>query len=199
MTFPYLRGLVFCTRLANDDGWKAIDKAYRDPPLSTEQILHPDKYLAHADPPLAIDLGRLDAGCGWKEAGQNVVGELQLSVLLKSYDGRRAAAGWGGDRYAVFEGPEGHLGLVWRTTWDTEDDAREFARSYARFQTTKLAEGAEEPKEVPDSLRRSHDGAIFAVERRGADVAVLEGFSEEATDRLLEAAFHASKCPKHRQ
>ena len=106
LIFPYLRGLVFCARLTNDGGWKALDAAYREPPLSTEQILHPEKYRAQPDPPMSLDLGKLDAGEGWKELGRNVVGEMQLAVLLRRHGGKPAAAGWDGDRYAVFEGPE---------------------------------------------------------------------------------------------
>ena len=153
LIFPYLRGLVFCARLTNDGGWKAIDAAYREPPLSTEQVLHPEKYRAQPDPPMSLDLGKLDAGEGWKELGRNVVGEMQLAVLLRRHGGKPAAAGWDGDRYAVFEGPEGKLGLAWLSTWDSEEDAREFARGYARFQTGKLGAEAPQPEEVPDSLR----------------------------------------------
>ena len=46
MIFPYLKGMVFCAKLTNKGGWAAIDDVYRNPPLSTEQILHPEKYRA---------------------------------------------------------------------------------------------------------------------------------------------------------
>ena len=39
MIFPYLRGMVFCAYLTNHGGWKALDDAYREPPLSTEQLV----------------------------------------------------------------------------------------------------------------------------------------------------------------
>ncbi len=107
MTFPYLRGMVFCAKLANKGGWAAIDEVYRDPPLSTEQILHPEKYREQPDYPMSIDLGTLAPGEGWKEVGRNVLGEMQLAILLKKHGGKDAAAGWDGDRYAVFEGPKG--------------------------------------------------------------------------------------------
>jgi hypothetical protein len=193
LLFPYLRGIVFCARLTNDGGWHALDDAYRRPPMSTEQVLHPEKYRERPDPPTAVDLGRLEPGCGWSEAGRNVVGELQIGVLLRRHGGKAAAAGWDGDRFAAFEGPRNQLGLVWLTTWDSDDDAREFARGYTRFQTTKLGAGIPDPDALPDALRRPHRGAIFAVERRGRDVAVVEGFPSETTETLLEAAFQAKK------
>ena len=185
LLFPYLRGMVFCAQLANDGGWKAVDEAYASPPLSTEQILHPEKYRARPDLPTAIDLGTLAPGEGWSEVGRNVVGEMQLGVLLRRHGGKPIAAGWDGDRYAVFEGPGGQLALAWLTTWDTEDDARDFARQYARFQTTKMGDGVASPDAFPDSLRRPHDGVVYAVERRGLDVAVVEGFDASRTDDLL--------------
>lgn len=191
LLFPYLKGLVFCASMANADGWAAVDAAYKNPPQSTEQILHPEKYGAEPDWPQLIALKGLDAGEGWTEAGQNVVGELQLSILLGGKAGRTAAAGWDGDRFAVFEGENQKIGLVWRTTWDTEEDAREFAKAYARFQTSKLEPGEAEPEEVPEVLSRDRDGVRFTVERRGKDVVVVEGFPKEITERLVASAFAA--------
>ncbi len=198
LIFPYLRGLVFCASLTNDGGWQALDAAYREPPLSTEQILHPEKFRLHPDPPTAIDLGTLVglAGEGWKEAGRNVVGEMQAAILLRKHDGKAAAAGWDGDAFAVFTGPDDRLGLVWASTWDTEDDARQFAVAYARFQTTKLGADVEDPEAFPDSLRRPSKGTVFAVERRGKDVAVVERFPSDTTESLLKAAFRAKKSQK---
>ena len=103
------------------------------------------------------------------------------------------ADGWDGDKYAVFEGPDDRLGLVWLSTWDSDDDAREFLAAYARFQTSKLGPDAKPPETVADTIRRSNLGADYAVVRRGRDVAVVEGFPPDATDKLLERAFKADK------
>jgi hypothetical protein len=195
MIFPYLRGLVFCAHLTNRGGWKALDEAYHKPPQSTEQVLHPEKYLNQPDPPMVIDLGALDAGCDWTEAGRNVVGEMQLAVLLRRHGGKAAAAGWDGDQFAVFEGPQERLGVVWLSTWDSDDDAREFTQGYARFQTTKIPGAGDQPQPeaFPDANRRTHEGTVYALERRGSDVAVVEGFDAETTERLVAAAFRAKK------
>lgn len=193
MLFPYLRGMVFCAKLANDGGWEAVDDAYRNPPLSTEQILHPQKFRAEPDYPTLVELGDLDPGEGWRELGRNVLGEFQIRVMLRRQRGEVAAEGWDGDRYAVFEGPDGKLALVWLTTWDGEDDAREFAKAFAQYQTTRMGDEKFQPKKVPDSLWRCVDGVCRIVERRGADVAVVEGFSGAVSASLLEAAFEAKK------
>lgn len=193
MMFPYLRGMVFCAKLANDGGWQAVDDAYRNPPLSTEQILHPQKFRAEPDYPTRVEMGELDPGDDWRELGRNVLGEFQIGVMLRRHRGEVAAAGWDGDRYAVFEGPEGKLALVWSTTWDDEDEARDFAKAYIGYQTSRMGAEKFEPKTTPDSLWRCVDGVCRVVERRGADVAVVEGFSPGVSAALLEAAFEAKK------
>jgi hypothetical protein len=201
MTFPYLRGMVFCARLANEGGWKAIDEAYRNPPVSTEQVLHPEKFREKLDLPMIVDLGELKPGGPWKELGRNVLGELQTSIML-GRQGARAAAGWDGDRYAVFETPEKKLGLVWFSTWDSPDDARELAEAYVRYQTRRMGKNAYQPEKIPDSLWRCSDNVCQVVERRGADVVVIEGFPPAATESLLQSAFHARKtelAPKPRK
>jgi hypothetical protein len=193
MTFPYLRGMVFCARLANEGGWKAVDEAYKNPPVSTEQILHPEKFRSQPDLPTIIDLGELTPGAPWKEVGRNVMGELQIQVML-GRQGTAAAAGWDGDRYAIFEGVDGKLGLVWLSTWDTTDDAREFARAYARYQTRRMGKNSFQPEQIPDSLWRCTNNVCKVVERRGLDVLVIEGFSPAATANLLEKSFNAKKA-----
>ena len=50
-------------------------------------------------------LGELDAGCNWTEVVRNVVGEMQISVLLRRHGGKPAAAGWDGDTFAAFVEP----------------------------------------------------------------------------------------------
>jgi hypothetical protein len=193
MLFPYIKGVVFCARLTNDDGWKAIDDAYRNLPQSTEQILHPEKFRTNPDWPTTIDLGVLKPGDGWKELGRNVLGEMQLGVLLRKHGGKSAAAGWDGDRYAVFEGPKNRLGLVWLTTWDSEEDAREFTAALVRYQTSKLDDLPRPRKDIHDTIWRNVGDQLYVVQRRGLDVAVIEGFPAEATATYLEAAFRAKK------
>lgn len=192
MLFPYLRGLVFCTRLANDEGWKGIDRAYARLPLSTEQILHPEKYAAEPDLPMEIDLGALEPGEAWKELTRNVLGEFQIGVLLRAHKGRDAAAGWDGDRYAVFEGSDGALGLIWFTTWDSEADAREFLRSIARYQVKRFEAPAPLDDDF-DALSITDGNRTHELLRRGNDVVVVQGFPKETARALLESALKSTK------
>ena len=192
LIFPYARGLVFTAHLTNAGGWAALDRAYANPPLSTEQVLHPEKYAdgPKADPPTAVDLGELKPGDGWKEVTRDVLGELVTGIMLKGYGGRNAAAGWDGDSAAVFEGPaDGKLGLVWLSTWDTEQDAREFARGYANFQAKKFdLPGApaaqDETPEVEDPNAPERDAGAATKDAPAAPA--------EATNRRRESVWDDS-------
>jgi len=195
LLFPYLQGMVFCARLTNAEGWPGIDTAYHNIPLSTEQILHPEKYRDQPDPPTEIDLGALAAPDGWKERTRNVMGEMQIGILLKNQKASKtAAAGWDGDRFALFESPDGKLGIVWRSTWDSEADAREFFNAYAKYQKSRF--GGDDV--TPDStvITREKDGFGYSLEVRGPDVVAVEGFAKDDLARLAQAAWNAKLSPK---
>ena len=128
--FPYLGGEQFVSNLrARADGrWDLVDTAFRlRPPESTEQILHPDAYFDADDPkPVRLRVGEA-LGAGWKRATAGTWGELQTREMLALGGGnsREAAAGWGGDRYELWQSGADNL-LVMRWRWDTPRDKEEF-------------------------------------------------------------------------
>jgi hypothetical protein len=108
-------------------GWEAIDQAFANPPASTEQILHADKW-ASREAPIAVsapDELAARLGDGWSVALEDTLGEYQAGIWLGAGT-EDAAAGWGGDRLTMVEGPDGAWGIGWRTAWDTTQDANEF-------------------------------------------------------------------------
>jgi hypothetical protein len=140
--FPYFDGLLFVTALHASGDWAAVDAAFARPPDSTEQILHLDKYMAH-EAPVLVSIPHLAGalGQGWREALTDTLGEMTIQVWTAQANGptasRRAAAGWGGDRIASYEGPDNRWGVAWETRWDSEVDASQFAGA-ARLVTAKL-------------------------------------------------------------
>ncbi len=97
-------------------------------PHSSEQLLHPEKYdAATREEPVKVVL---PAPSGASESYQNDVGEFGIRVFLYQHlndqpTSIRAAAGWGGDRYAIVRTPRGE-GFAWVSVWDTPLDAAEF-------------------------------------------------------------------------
>ena len=132
--FPYEQGFAFASGLLAAGGYPTVDDAFADPPDSTEQVIHPEKYAAREAPvAVAIPDGVAAAlGEGWSAAGQDTLGELILSIWLNQNgvpraEANAAAAGWGGDRLVVLRGPNDSVGVGMITTWDTAADAAEFA------------------------------------------------------------------------
>ena len=133
--FPYLSGNPFVESLiATGGGYQAVNDAFANPPASTEQILHPEKYAtreAPIDVKLPADLAT-KMGSGWTDAGQDTLGEVVLRLWLTqngvpSVTASVAAAGWAGDRLVLLRGPSGDLTIGLRTEWDTAADAADFA------------------------------------------------------------------------
>ena len=134
--FPYQDGANFVIELYNNHGgWDAVNQAFSSPPGSTEQILHPEKYLA-GDDPIAVALPDLapTLGEGWDLVIQDTLGEFYLRSYLEMGMVRdqalAAAEGWGGDSYALFHGPEGRVFFVLSHEWDTEQDAEEYYEAF---------------------------------------------------------------------
>jgi hypothetical protein len=136
--FAAIQGTLWVTQVFSQGGWEAVDEAFRDPPISTEQVLHPEKW-ASREPPIAVDLPddlsqRL--GAGWKTSLEDTFGEQQFAVwftgkvdvqaLLSPASPPAAAAGWGGDALALLDGPDDAWVVVMKTAWDTPGDAAEF-------------------------------------------------------------------------
>jgi len=135
LAFQYRDGTRFVDQLLAQGGWPAVDRAQADPPVSSEQVLHPERYLAAArDAPTAIELGGTAAltRAGFRPVMADTLGEAVVRLLLRrAVPDEHAAAvadGWDGDRLATFaRGDE--LVVVWLTAWDTERDAVEFAEA----------------------------------------------------------------------
>jgi hypothetical protein len=190
----YTQGILFVNSIWAHGGWEALDRAFGRLPDSTEQVLHPDKYAADEQPvtvPLnaAAIAGRL--GAGWKATPADTLGEFQIGSWLRArgvtgagggISGDAAAAGWGGDRYALIEGPSGAYALVVLTTWDTRNDAAEFATA-----ATEAVRG------VPGEARVVRIAPGTALNTGVRDVAVL--FASDAA--ILETLAGAA-IPAHR-
>ncbi len=135
LLYPYTTGLSFAQgQFISGGGWAGVDALYADLPETTEQILHPEKYQA-GESPVVIDVpDDLAARIGpdWNLALDDTFGEFQTGVWLRDADAANAteaAAGWGGDRVLVLDGPGDAWATVLATEWDSAADAAEFEAS----------------------------------------------------------------------
>lgn len=156
MIGAYLKGMGFVHAVRKAGGWEKVDELYRDPPVSSEQILSPEKYLA-GERPYSLkwqDFAEADVFEGWRLLETNALGELGWRLVfdeqgLPPRDATRAAHGWDGDAFAVLmnEADENDLILLAYTCWDDADEAAEFAEAYEKVAKAKYPNG-EEPVDI---------------------------------------------------
>jgi hypothetical protein len=210
LLFPYQEGLNWTRALYKQGGWKDVSQAFTTLPQSTEQILHSDKYFAHEAPvkvtlpdiapllnksePPAVAGGPNRSIVSWKRIASDVNGEwgfyLILDQFLKSpVESRRAAAGWAGDRFAVYENTKGEVLYISLSTWDTENDAREFFDAYVK--RTQLYPNAIALDPILDARAlmasksfRTSEGEVL-IECRGPRVLVVDGVSADVDKRIV--------------
>lgn len=122
---------------------------------------------------------------GWEQIETDVNGEwgyyLVLDEFLKSpAESKRAATGWGGDKYALYEhSTTGDLFLVQVALWDTVQDAHEFFDAYVKRTALRYPDGTQLPEDTnanTETKRRwqTREGGVL-IEMRGARVVILEG------------------------
>lgn len=147
LTFPYLAGLSFVRAMYLENDWMGIDAVYQNPPVSSEQILHPDRYPR--DVPIALSAPPgLDAlEDGWNLTAQIVLGEWTTRQVLREHLAEEVAqetsAGWGGDLLLLFETPERErVALALITQWDTVRDAHEATSGLFEYGVARFGEPA---------------------------------------------------------
>jgi len=128
LAFPYEQGFVFAGALVADEGLKGLDGAYLELPISSEQILHPEKYARFEEPSalpsLTVELA------GWELFDEATFGEWGIRMLL--LDSLRpgavtqAAAGWGNDSYRLFLNGD-DTAIAWVYDGETTQDAEDLA------------------------------------------------------------------------
>jgi hypothetical protein len=140
--FPYDQCADFVQHLFDEGGWSAVNRAYKNVPVTTEQILHSEKYLAE-EKPLALELPDLSdsLGADWKQLDDSMFDEFDVyNYVLTSLEGREkdaeraatyAADGWGGGRLALYKGDDPSRVLIHlRLDWDSQPDTSGFVNTF---------------------------------------------------------------------
>ncbi len=134
LAFQYQAGLAFTQRALDDGGWPGVDAVQADPPASTEQVLHPERYFDRRDAPTLVafaEHGPLERS-GHRLILSDTLGELDVRVLaqrtLPAAQAARVADGWDGDRLGAWRRDD-QVVVVWMTAWDSAADAEEFAEA----------------------------------------------------------------------
>ncbi|MGC9520452.1 MAG: hypothetical protein ACP5HG_01050 [Anaerolineae bacterium] len=182
-------GAAFATSRYQKDGLEALDQATLRPPRSTEQLLHPERYVDADEPdvlpPLAPDLG-----AAWVPTGTETLGEAIMGVILREWSdeqiGPEAVEDWGGDLLQIWENPDGEILAVWQTNWDTFRATGRFYDALLEVMPRALIPGQARETTAPESLPRGHwwtgrQGTAFLY-RRGNRVWLIWGQDSAAVE-----------------
>ena len=130
LLMPYLEGLKFSREILKKKKWKGLNQVLKQPPQSSEQILHPEKYFK-LEKPVAVSIGYRPVPGQLVHSG--VIGEYFLNVLLANgAEIGDAASGWGGDFYAIYRNDDSYM-LLWEAQWDTPRDCSRFSTVFRNF------------------------------------------------------------------
>jgi hypothetical protein len=186
--FPYVSGREFVGSLYDRGGWLAVDAAFANPPVSTEHIMHPERYLAGDQPVPVASIPLTDTlGSGWRLIYDDTGGELLLGLYLENHlsaaRASAAAGGWGGDRCVVYysETTEEKV-LVWIIVWDTLADADEFFSAYRDYADDRFDHAADETTADGWTCWSGYDA--LCVIQEGSTITLVIGPDRATVDRV---------------
>ena len=191
MLFPYIKGLNFVKNIY-ENKYLNIENVFLDPPSTTEQILHTEKYFINRDEPdypKLPDLSEFYSKYNLVPLYENIFGELNINILLKlrlPYKlSNESAQGWDGDRYVVFKNidDDSLYGYIFITRWDTYDDAREFFEAF--YQWAKLRYGITEDHYIDESYLvtiKTENGLSCSINLKEKDCVIFCSHSDIFSD-----------------
>jgi hypothetical protein len=180
LVFPYTEGGRFQNAVYAKMGKAAFAEVFRHPPSTSQHILHPDKYFDHVEP-IAPALPQVNAGKGFKDLSEGMLGELDHAILIRQYGTTQEAAAiaphWKGGRYSLMENKSrDRIILRCVSEWDSPEIARDFFRIYGqvlrkKWKRMSIALAA------PATLSGTGDDGYFVVRLTGAMVSSVEGLA----------------------
>lgn len=181
LVFQYTDGVRFVAQAYQHGGWDAVNRLYRNPPQSTQQILDPELYYDHPEPPDRVAVaGYPPLLGGWRKADEDTLGELGLRIILENTRGKNSpdvklADKWAGDRIVMLRKGKS-VGVIWLVAFRDGAAAARFAAVY---------------RKVLDRLHRH--GTPHRVEVRESAALIAVGEPAARFDKLAPALWKASK------
>ena len=180
LVFPYLDGLNFSAAVMKPAGWSALAGVFANPPVSTQQILHPALYRS-GKVPSPVSLPSMDKALGsdWSKLEDNIMGEFGWKEVLKQFLGEAKAASlspaWDGDRYIVYEQKQTkRLLLIARLRLAAEEQGKQFFAAYSEALDKKHEQRSGEVRQRDFLSFDTPDGGVF-LRCVGRECVTLEG------------------------
>jgi hypothetical protein len=184
LVFPYTQGMLFQNAVVEKMDEAAFAEVFRRPPVSTQQIIHPEKYFAHVEP-AHPRLSKFSAH-GYKRLVEGTIGELDYSILIEQYASHEQASQiaphWRGGLYALDENKAEHRVVLSQSVeWDQPDWARQFFEAYQDVLRKKWSK-IEIQSRDDSTFSGIGDDGYFTVRLEGAVVHSVQGLRDPAVN-----------------
>lgn len=178
LIFPYTKGMLFQQAVIEKDGNAAFAEVFQRPPVSTQQILHPEKYFDRTQP-VDVPLPDPKLPRGFKAVVGGTLGELDHDVLLEQYGGKETAAAigphWRGASFELRENKKAaRVVLLYAVQWDTPEMARRYFDFYRRVLAQKWKKMSVTSEDT-NAVSGAGDDGNFELHLDGAIVTSVEG------------------------
>jgi hypothetical protein len=182
LVFPYTKGMLFQNAVFQRDGQSSFAEVFLKPPLSTQQILHPEKYFEGVKP-ANPDLPDRRLPHGYKGLVSGSLGELEHQILLEQFSGKKTAdeiaPHWRGSNFELSENQKaGRVVLLYSVEWDSDRIAERYFAAY-KAALAKKWKTLTVTSETADAVDGLGDDGRFELRRKGAIVTSVEGLDPE--------------------
>ena len=192
--FPYEKGAEFASAIYQSGGIEALNQLYDIPPTTTEQILHPEKYLQGEG---AIEVNAVDISdlvpSDYQEFYNGSFGEWKTYLLLAygldtntrimPEDAAIVAEGWGGDNLQIFINDNSDQILAGHWTFDTPIDAQQFNEAIKNFSSKFVSGLSTEIAGLPCNRSALHTTCVVYTEN---DVIWLLTPDQDTMEALIQ-------------
>jgi hypothetical protein len=180
LVFPYTKGMLFQQAVFERDGQSSFAEVFRKPPVSTQQILHPERYFSGLQP-TDPQLPDPHLNHRYKSLTGGSLGELEHGILLRQYTDKHTAEElaphWRGSSFELRENKKaGRLVLLYVVEWDSADIARSYFEAYQQLLRKKWKK-MDVSSRSTDSVIGTADDGRFELRWNGNLVTSVEGLA----------------------
>ncbi len=178
LLFPYSAGLLFQQAVIDKLGRDAFAAVLRDPPKTTQQVLHPAKYFAHAAA-ASVELPEFDGRNKLKKLTEGDVGEFDMRVLFEQYASKKEAVElapeWRAGRFELLEDKAAKQPVLrWSVLWSSPESARKALSLYLKVIEQK-SQQLKWTRQSAEAAEGSNQLGGYRILVDGSRLAAIEG------------------------
>jgi len=192
LLFPYDTGLSFVQGIKSDAGGEPeVDNALRNPPLSTQLIMHPSLFPSgqHQPKPVTLPDITTSLGKGWKQIDNDTLGEFDIQIWFEQFvdkaTGDDVGDGWSGNTVQYYQGPGKNYVFPNETVWLVPEDAQLFFNDYVKLLQSRFGSALKKVGSTQTSYLYQAGPVFFYAGINGSTTLALQATSRDMLNKAL--------------